>query len=82
VRHSIHGKAAVFCMMAGPEVGVSSACGVRRSCRGDPWAGSVPRERVAATEDQWGGESVARSLRNCDAGDSDARHLADRHLEQ
>ena len=25
MRHSIHGMAAVFCMMAGPEVGVSSA---------------------------------------------------------
>ena len=26
--------------------------------------------------------AVARSLRNGDAGDSDARHLADGHLEQ
>ena len=52
-----------------------------RSCGGDP-CGSVQRERVAAAEDQRGEDSVARSLRNRDAGDSDARHLADGHLEQ
>lgn len=69
-------------MMAGPEVGVSSAwCtgAVAAVIRGHV---SVQRERVAVAEDQRGGDSVARSLRNRDAGDSDARHLADGHLEQ
>jgi len=43
--------------------------------------GSMQRSRVTVAEDHRGGDSVAQSLRNGDAGDSDARHLADGHLE-
>ena len=39
-------------------------------------------ERVALAEDQRGGDSMPRSLCNRDAGDSDARHFGDGHLEQ
>ncbi|TKS62850.1 MAG: hypothetical protein EWM73_02049 [Nitrospira sp.] len=60
-------------------------CGVvyGRGRRGDPW---VPVCAAVAGDygrrSQGGGELVARSLRNGDAGDSGARHLADGHLEQ
>lgn len=40
----------------------------------------VQQEWVAVDEDQSGGDSAAQSLRNRNAGDTDARHLADGHL--
>jgi hypothetical protein len=43
---------------------------------------SVQRERLHCGRRVRGGGSVAQSLRNRDAGDSDARHFADGHLEQ
>jgi len=40
----------------------------------------LSRETTVA-EDHRGGDTVAQSLRNGDAGDSDAWHLADGNLE-
>ena len=57
---------------AGPEVGVSSAC-----CTGAVVTVTIGRGAV-----RWQRVIVGVSLRNRDAGDSDARHFADGHLEQ
>ena len=59
-------------MMAGPDVEVSSA-----------WCtGAVPAVIIGGSSVRWKRVTVDVSLRNRDAGDSDARHLADGHLEQ
>ena len=51
----------------------SSALALRcHGCRGDLWAGLCAPEAG----------DCGRSLRNRDAGDSDARHVGDGHLEQ
>ncbi len=61
------GVLAVWSKCAVAEVSVGPVCAVR-------WMGIV--------EDQRGGDSVARLLGNRDAGNPDARHFADGHLEQ
>ena len=67
----------LLCMMAGPE----AECRRRGYC-GDPWARFCAAVAGDGGQRSQGGGLWARSLRNCDARDSDARHLADGHLEQ
>ena len=53
-----------------------------RGCRGDAWAPICAAVAETVIEDHRGGDFGALSLRNGDAGDSDARHVGDGHLEQ
>ena len=80
-RGLLHDKAAAVLHDGGAKAGVYAAwcmCAVAAVILG---CVSVPRSRVTVAEDHRGEDSVARSLRNCDAGDSDARHVGDGHLE-
>jgi hypothetical protein len=67
-------------MMAGREtevLAVWSKCAVAEVSVGPVCAAIAD----TVIENHRGGDFGARSLRNGDAGDSDARHLADGHLE-